>query len=941
MAEQSATVAQPTTADWQAYAKACEVYYAARRERVGQNLNLRQAAALRAVPFLLNNHKDGLPGFKDTNLMPHGVANLHPDDMVESLWRGVFQNIRLVVDSERPAIEMVALCGEAGTFGQGAETKFEFWVIASDGVPDRSVGALEWKCAAIADWLQKSFRLASTFTVCRAKEMRSGEFANLEPDSLRAKAMPAIRDRFFATLFPLGGKMPLLHLMPVQGMTYDQVVQKFEAGEWANAKKAVDLGPVAAPSPVHLINDVLLCLKEAGQRLSDVAFAMALSLVKLRHGSKVLLADMVKRTFLKDPKSADPFEVCYDLIEAGLKDASKEGRFYLQQVYYLKLDPTLSKLGGKEPPPGSGQERAAKRVKAWGWSKVVVMSLDNITMWNYPQLLSLHALMTSFVSFAQEELMAAARKHSESGAAGEQAAALSESVSKEISSYFRVAPGKIMPVQPFTDSYYQTAEFMLTQFPENIRSKSWSISLDTPIGRRIDATKAQLLMVEACALVPQMLWMAQAGMLTTQSKAKGKANETEIPRPWLRELIEACSKLSTAHTTLKQEEINARMKRRDAVHFMLAANVCKTMDPPKVKSADRGGPGSTIGILGDTLVFDFEGEGISVLEDFCMAYVNGAGEIYAHSMGFRHHGLARAFALMLPHLKYDEKKEKLNVEFLTPPGSEGRKIREGLEGTLVEMCQFFTGTKDQPRRYLTRHKGLPYVYEKAAGSNEVTMHVSRSVPEMLNILENTGGVQHEVMVGSKVTGFERMRDLYAQAHKGALNLYFLRDNEPNQFHLIDETGAFSSDSFAGRGRSAFIGDTIEFCKRYAARKELSLHLFDIKKGRGRMVNFQVEPADIPEELVSQRSSKFTLGFKAAPDGDPESIIMNLAGQEGSAIKMSPEVLVKLKSAVKKMGNVIILDLPDVFPLPGGQSIPMTSAAVALKAAKRLRAMLLS
>jgi|GEM_PF-5035471 len=940
-AEQSTMVAQPTAVDWQVYAKSCLAYYQARRERLGQNLNLRQAAALRTVPFLLNQNRDGLPGFKDTNLMPFGVFGLRPDDMVDALWRDVFTSVKLITESERPAIEMVGLAGEAGTYGQGAETKFEFWVIANDSVADRSMASLQWKCAAIADWLQKSFRLHAEFEVCRVEEMRESNFGQLKEDSLRFKAMPVVRDRFYASLFPLAGKFPLWHLAPVQGVTYEQVVEKWKAGEWSNAEQAVDLGPVASPTPVALIHDVLLSLKEAGQRLSDNVFSMALSLVKLRHGSKVLLADMAKRTFHKDPINADPFEVCFDLIEAGLKDATKEGRFYLQQAYYLKLDPSLSKLPeGKVPAPGSGQARAAKRIQTWGWSQMVVMSLDNITLWNYPQLLTLYRMMVSFVGFAQDELMAAARKHAESGAAGEEAAAVTETISREVSSFFRIAPGKIMPVQPFTDRYYQTAEFKLTQFADAKRRKSWSISLDTPIGRRMDATKAQLLMVETCGLIPQLLWMTQAGMLTNQSKASGIAGDTEIPRPWLRELIEACCNLSTAHSSLKQKQISENLNRRDGIHFLLGANVSKSMAEKKVKSADKGPSASTIGIMGDSLVFDFEGEGISVLKDFTLAYVNGAGELYAHSMGFGHHGLARAFQLMLPNLTYDKKKEKLNVEFVVPPGTEGRKIREALEGTLVEMVLFFKGVQDKPRRYLTRHRGLPYVYEKKGGSEEISLTVCRSVPEMLNVLENTGGTSYEVVVGSKVVGFERMRDLYAQAHPGALNLYFLRDNEPNQFHLIDETGAFTSESFAGRGRSAFIGDTIEFLKRYAERKNLKMHLFDIKKGRGRIVNFQVEAADIPEELIGQRSSKFTLAFSAAPDGDPESIVMNLAGQAGSPIKMSAEVLVKLKSAVKKMGNILILDLPDVFPLPGGQSIPMTNAALALKASKRLRAMLL-
>ncbi|NUQ35422.1 MAG: class I adenylate cyclase, partial [Planctomycetaceae bacterium] len=676
-------------------------------------------------------------------------------------------------------------------------------------------------------------------------------------------------------------------------------------------------------------------IEDLRERPSQASFPLANVLLALESGA-FSPAEDVRASIHQNPEETDPFDLQFLHVESALAGRGSSALRYLRQIAYIKINPGLSRVKADNPLTPA-QRRMIKLVQDWGWKPLTLMSLDNITVWNYQQLLEFHHAFAGFCEWAvmvthkAGDTFDASAKPADRGGLARTITAL------------RTLPGKISGVKPYSRLYYSSAQALFRQQNVAPGKLGWSVLVNVPMARDLDAPTTELTLRQDRFLLPLVLWMTRTGLISPKSLLNVEAAGARMPSKWAQELLDTCVALCKPPGAKAPPDA----PRRDGVMFVLAANLNhefaqdKERKPEPATASTRSGKGSISAptVVGEAKVFDYEGTGTPVLQDFSLAYANPAGEVFSHHFDFRHHALARVFAFLASRLNYDEAAKKLNVDLLVPPNSQGMNIRLALQLTLFEMTKFFSGSSEHVRRFVTRQRGACYIFEKSPGDNEVRLQICKSVVDLLGRLENTQGMPTRVHIDKQVTGLERLRDLYAHAGVGKINLYVFRETAPHQIHLVDETGAFFSDRVPAETAFGQIGDMVAVLERYAERRGTSLAIFDVSRREGRMIDYVIEPATYADAIRAKRSSPFAIGLREAepPDGKQHLITI---GNATSTAELTADLIAKLSAAAKKAGGASVIDIPDRIEFAGGASVNVQSGARALRGAKAIRNMLL-
>ncbi len=937
---------------WQ---KALEVvlkYYQARKNRLKHNIYKRQMVALRMVPFLLHFHQENLPGFQNSRFAISGIEDLPADKVVQAEWSRFFPQVPW---PEEPAdksyeIDVIGMSGQAGSFAQSERSLFLYWVFLKEKVNNSGRLTLQRKADAICQWLRREFSLQAKIHVLSPEMYRNPQgFAQAFESKL---PLPVQYDLFLSHFFSLNKKALLYHLTPF----CEHKEKSLEVlSEWRralqNESQLVDIATPLSLEHQDYIQASFDLLQTLRQMPYENAFELGLPFSSLLNGNQIPLREHVKKSLFTAPLDADPFEEKAKLLfPIFTNQADVLSTLYIRELYYLKLQPELSRSSS-----GSGKlsSQAFARIKDyvndWGWSQMVLMTLDNAGLWNHKQLLSFHEALTACINFFCQQSKVILQNHDKTLKASEGERYLK--TIQALEHYFQKAPQKILPIKVFSKNLTGVLKLLMTRSGQE-QPLTWDITLETSSPSERSMTKTELKFMEKQMFLPAFLWLCQARVIGPGTRVILEEKTGEFPQDWFKELLASCTKLLSASRDTGMLDITNKNPEASKIQALLLG--VNLENPSAYLETNRRATqslGKSQGIHKSTKniaaknkitskalnnqdqILDYQGLGNSPLQSLSLVYTTKTKELFCKTLPFAHNTLGPIIALMLSNALPQE--GDIEFEILVPPSDEGIEIHSVLHSNLMRMLRLFSNSPEKMRRLVTRLCGNYGIFQALPNQSEVSFIPCSNIAELFQKLESVPdpSILH---IEKHLTELERLRILLAAAQENALNLFFYREKDPHEFYLIDEKGALFFNPFPLAQARGFVGETIEFLKRYAEKRALKLHTFEIENLKDKTKSYKAKDVQYPDAVLSQRISPFVIALKEAEENHDNSTVSLQAGGNTIVTRLDQNLFSKLQQAATQAGGVSLLDLPERFSVEGKQEFNLQHAASAMRAAKNIK-----
>ncbi|MFU8856953.1 MAG: class I adenylate cyclase [Deferrisomatales bacterium] len=373
-------------------ARAAEAAFAAydrfRRRRIEAQLGPRAEEALRLLPLLLHLNRPGLPGYVDDPQCPVGVSGYSPHREEIRLARRHFPGADpRPAGVLRPAVELVAVMGSAGTIGFSGESDLDVWVCHGPAVSGWGLELFRRKVAAVEAWMNRHCRLEVHLFLQATQSVCRNDFGEAGPEGCGSAMGALLKEEFYRTGVPLAGKAPFWRLVPpgVGPEEYRRHCDLLRQSSAFDAGGYVDLGCVERVPPGELFGAVVWQIVKGWKS----PFKSALKLGLLERGARSgpegrPLCERLKERVLAGER-VDPYRLLFDEVLAHYRvhgEAAAED--LLARCFYLKtgvrLDPSL-RFTPTLLSLGSDEAVLREYVASWGWDERRLRCLNAFETW--------------------------------------------------------------------------------------------------------------------------------------------------------------------------------------------------------------------------------------------------------------------------------------------------------------------------------------------------------------------------------------------------------------------------------------------------------------------------------------------------------------------------------------------------------------------------------
>ena len=374
--------------------------------------------ALELLPFLLHVNLPGLPGYVPGRSCPCGVADYSPPARVLKAARRRFPEARVRrTGALRPAVDLVAVMGSAGTIGFTGESDLDVWVCHGPGLSPREADLLRSKVHAVERWLNENTGLEVHLFLQSTESIRANDFGQTDLEGCGSAMGALLKEEFYRTAIVLAGKLPLWWVVPA-GLTpqaYAEHAEQMARDPTLVTDTYVDLGWVARVPLGELFGAAVWQIVKGWHAPFKSALKMGLleKVVSTDLPVPPLCETLKERVHAGD--RPDPYCVLFDAVLEHYRAAGDiEAEDLLARCFYLKtgirLDP--ERLEALQEDPGDAGVMA-RYVARWGWGPRTLRHLNEFGQWRFEWVVDLARDVDRFFLRAYQRIRTALERAGE------------------------------------------------------------------------------------------------------------------------------------------------------------------------------------------------------------------------------------------------------------------------------------------------------------------------------------------------------------------------------------------------------------------------------------------------------------------------------------------------------------------------------------------------
>ncbi|WP_394221265.1 class I adenylate cyclase [Alteromonas gracilis] len=393
-------------------------YNKARIERALTLMPEKHKPLFHVLPFLVHVNHESLPGYvaplSSGENVPFGINNYSFRPAIEkALLRcfpkesHLFADIKQIWPRQR-AVDSLVLMGSVGTIAQTDDSDFDFWVCIDGKLfSDAELSLLQQKLTAIETWADDAFGIEVHFFLSEIDKVKQNDFGVAEGESAGSAQALFLKAEFYNTNIVVAGKAPFWWLTPEKTTEkqYQAIFNSLEKGGSPDVDWFMDLGHLDRLDASELFGAAIWQLGKA----MDSPFKSVLKMAKLEVylaniASGQPLCNLLKKHVHRGAEAPgqvadiDPYALMFDeLITHYKANGQAEDIAILQQCLYMKCGCALSH------PIEEGQQANFKRkiiasyAKQWGWSRKLLVHLDNQQDWTFNERVQLSRRIHRFL----------------------------------------------------------------------------------------------------------------------------------------------------------------------------------------------------------------------------------------------------------------------------------------------------------------------------------------------------------------------------------------------------------------------------------------------------------------------------------------------------------------------------------------------------------------
>ena len=527
-------------------------YNKARIERALTLMPEKHRPLFHVLPFLVHVNHEALPGYvtppTSDETVPFGINNYSFRPDVELALKRcfpaqshLFADIKQIWPRQR-AVDALVLMGSVGTIAQTDDSDFDFWVcIDGNRFSQAALALLQQKLTAIEKWADETFGIEVHFFLSEIDKVRQNDFGVAEGESAGSAQAMFLKAEFYNTNIVVAGKAPFWWLTPEKTTEkqYRAIYNSLEKGGSPDVDWFMDLGHLERLDASELFGAAIWQLGKA----MDSPFKSVLKMAKLEvylanisHGQP--LCNLLKKHVHRGAEAPghvadiDPYALMFDeLIAHYKKHGQAEDIAVLQQCLYLKCGSALSQPLVEGEQANFKRKIMASYAKQWGWSRKLIVHLDNQQDWTFNERVQLSRRIHRF-------LLKCYRR-----------------ISKEISHHQQVMDQKDMTVlgRRLSTYYAKKAdkiEFLRRAFDESLYCEKitiamrqlkngdevWSAYAGDLLSKSGIMDESQKI-TQASTAIALMVWLVSSKIIDTNSKVYLDYNYGEVSELDLNDLL--------------------------------------------------------------------------------------------------------------------------------------------------------------------------------------------------------------------------------------------------------------------------------------------------------------------------------------------------------------------------------------------------------------------
>ncbi len=527
-------------------------YNKARIERALTLMPEKHRPLFHVLPFLVHVNHEALPGYvtppTSDETVPFGINNYSFRPDVELALKccfpaqsHLFADIKQIWPRQR-AVDALVLMGSVGTIAQTDDSDFDFWVcIDGNRFSQAALALLQQKLTAIEKWADETFGIEVHFFLSEIDKVRQNDFGVAEGESAGSAQAMFLKAEFYNTNIVVAGKAPFWWLTPEKTTEkqYRAIYNSLEKGGSPDVDWFMDLGHLERLDASELFGAAIWQLGKA----MDSPFKSVLKMAKLEvylanisHGQP--LCNLLKKHVHRGAEAPghvadiDPYALMFDeLIAHYKKHGQAEDIAVLQQCLYLKCGSALSQPLVEGEQANFKRKIMASYAKQWGWSRKLIVHLDNQQDWTFNERVQLSRRIHRF-------LLKCYRR-----------------ISKEISHHQQVMDQKDMTVlgRRLSTYYAKKAdkiEFLRRAFDESLYCEKitiamrqlkngdevWSAYAGDLLSKSGIMDESQKI-TQASTAIALMVWLVSSKIIDTNSKVYLDYNYGEVSELDLNDLL--------------------------------------------------------------------------------------------------------------------------------------------------------------------------------------------------------------------------------------------------------------------------------------------------------------------------------------------------------------------------------------------------------------------
>ncbi len=369
--------------------QAFDAYNRRRRARLEAQVGPRLSQALDLLPLLLHGNEPGLPGSVEDPACPVGIAGYSPAAADLQLLRRRFPAARgKRAGVLRPALDLVAAMGSAGTIGFAEDSDLDLWLCHSDALAEPRLLALyREKVRGVEAWLNTQGGRKIHLFLQPTDHIRANDFGQTDVEGCGSALGALLKEEFYRTAVVLAGLTPAWWAVPpgVDPEGHDAHLAALAADPCFPAAEFLDLGWVARVPLGELFGAAIWQIVKGWTAPFKAALKMGLleKMVAAGPGSQAL-CEVLKAQVLRG-EEPDPYCLLFDEVLTHYRiGGDREAQDLLARCFYLKAGARLHpETLGRPPPPGSPEAVLAAYAREWDWGPRQVQHLNDFDRWRH------------------------------------------------------------------------------------------------------------------------------------------------------------------------------------------------------------------------------------------------------------------------------------------------------------------------------------------------------------------------------------------------------------------------------------------------------------------------------------------------------------------------------------------------------------------------------